>query len=211
MGPSDLIPQEMSDYFGIPIYVVILLVFILGFITIRATQKFGLLKKELNSLDEIFLIVITGLAWIFRLFWGYQMLNPLVKDPKLFFSFWIVPAAALISIIVIIMVSIHDLEIILNRNIRRRTKVKNFSYFLLKKGEPYMPVSKVNRNIRNTNFIMVGYAVLFAITNIVETGQIGFVQVVASFLIIFSFSPIIMVTIHSYNYLTSQPSIIVND
>lgn len=204
MSPSDFLPGELSEYFGIPIYIVILIVFILGFITIRFTQKHGALKKNLKSLDDIFLIIAVGLVWLFRFYWGYRMLSPLFRDPGLYFSFWLVPIFGFVSIILIIIASIHDSEIILNRPIRSRKPIRNIKNLIFKRGEPYIPSKKIDKNIKTTNYYLVGFGILYVIAIIADKGEITPDLILSGLLLIFAFTPVIWVTITLYNYITPK-------
>lgn len=203
MNPSDFIPPELSDYFGIPTFSVILIIFILGFITIRFTQKHGALKKDIKSLDEIFLIVIIGLVWLFRLYWSYRMLNPLFKDPGLYFSFWLIPIFGFLSIAIIIYASIHDGEIILNRPIRSRKPIRNIRYMILKRGEPFISSEKIDKNIRKTNYYMVGFSILYIFLIVLNKEEITSELILSALTLLFAFTPFIWITVSLYNYMSS--------
>ena len=203
MDISYFLPEELSQYFGIPLYAIIIIVFILGFITSRLTQKHGALKKRLNSFDDIFLIVVIGLVWLFRIYWTFRMLNPLFNDPELFFSFWLVPIVAFMSLALIIVSSINDFEIIFNRPIRSRKTRRNVIHFLYKRADKYVSSKHIDKNIRTTNYFMVGLTILYVIAIIMDKGDIEIDLILTGLLLIFSFTPFIWFTINLYKYLTS--------
>jgi hypothetical protein len=204
MGPSDFIPKELGEFFGIPLFSVIIIVFLTGFFTIRLTQKNGNLDKNTKSIDDIFLISVVGLVWIFRLYWCYRMLNPLFQNPDKYFSFLLVPIFGFLSIVIIIFASIHDAEIILNKKIRRRKQKIKLFYRLFKKGKQYITPKEIDKNIKDVNFLMFGFIIGYVILMMIDIQVLTPDVILAGILLIFSFSPVIWVTISIYNYMTSK-------
>jgi hypothetical protein len=210
MGPGDFLPAELSEYFGISLYVIILFVFILGFITVRLTQKYGNLNHNLKSLDDIFLIVIIGLVWFFRLQWIYRISIPAFNNLEVYLSLWLLPAVTILSIFLVIYASVHDAEIIFNRAIRSRKPKRNIKHIIFKRGNPFITSDKIDKNIKEMNYYLVLINILFVIGLIWDKGVVTPEIVLYGLLIIFSFSPVIWVTISLYNYITSKNASLIN-
>ena len=122
MGPGDFLPPVLSNFFRNKYLLYNINCIFTWIFTVRLTQKFGVLSNKIKSIDEIFLISVAGLVWLFRSYWIGRMLNPLFTNIGLFFSFILVPLLAFFSIAIIVIASLYDLEIVFNRKICNRKK-----------------------------------------------------------------------------------------
>jgi hypothetical protein len=132
MGPGDLLPPELGEYFGITLFYLIIIVLFVGFIVLRLSQKFGVLSKNIKSLDEVFLITIFGLVILFRLEWIYRMWSPLFTKTQIYLSFWLVPLFSVLVTFLIIIVFIYDAEIVFDKKIFSRNQKKILRYVFKK-------------------------------------------------------------------------------
>lgn len=202
MGPGDLLPSELSKYFGFDLFYLIIIVLFFGFITLRLSQKYGSLDKDLKSLDEIFLITLMGLAIAFRLHWLYRMWIPAITKPELFLSFWLVPLFSVLVTILVIMVSIYDAEIVLKRRILSRKEKTKLLYKTFKLGRQKRTAKEIDKNINITRFNVLIVGSLLILAMIYDIGEINVGIIMASLSLLFSFSPIISISIILYNRLT---------
>jgi len=78
MDTETLIPiSYISQFFNVPADIILIIVLLSGYVTLRLTQKYDIKMKDISNLDKVFLLSFTGLTWFIRIalivFWIYQL------------------------------------------------------------------------------------------------------------------------------------------
>lgn len=79
MDIGDIAPiSYLSEFYKIPGQVIILIIFVAGYFTVKLAQNRGALHRDnMQSIDTIFLIATTGITWFLRIalltFWVFAL------------------------------------------------------------------------------------------------------------------------------------------
>jgi len=78
MDIPDIIPLSyFSEFFQIPIGVILLITLFLGYISVKFAQRKFVLPRDMDAIDSILVLSLFGMTWFLRLglcgFWLYQL------------------------------------------------------------------------------------------------------------------------------------------
>jgi hypothetical protein len=131
MEIPDIVPvTQFSEFFKLPSGLVLIIILLSGYFTIRIAQRRNaLVKDNMDYLDTIFLISATGMTWFLRLaligFWIYG----LVQQPDIIEESEGISLGYLYFLIFITLISSSiDLNAILCRRLLKKWKIKEYRY-----------------------------------------------------------------------------------
>ena len=138
MDIKDFFPIEtISKITQIPIGIIIPIIFFFGYITIRYVEKkTPQIKREMRTLDDIFLISLSGYIWFSRLLLFTVLVHGIIQEEDLIHDPFIVWLA--IFYFLWILSTITDIETISQRkifkSIKEPGKFRGIPYILLTIG-----------------------------------------------------------------------------
>ena len=197
MDFQNILPVSyLSEFFNIPIDILLITIILTGFFTVRITQKNQALKK-IPTIDTIFLMAMTGLTWFIRialiLFWIYQLIIH-QESIKEFEGFPII----YVYIIIIYTLASSSLDINAMRN--KRLFNKKFKNIYLEKHRYEIVIIMA---LGVAIFLSLGVFITI-ITQAVEYIWFAFLYL---FLMIFCISPMISIFIIALKKLHESPYI----
>jgi hypothetical protein len=120
MDIPDIAPVSyFSEFYKIPSGVVILIIFLAGYFTIKlAQQTYALNKRYMESIDTIFIMALTGMTWFLRIAILVFWIQSLSNNPEIIQQYKGIPIMYVYGLgVFIIISSFIDVNAILNRNL----------------------------------------------------------------------------------------------
>lgn len=134
MNIPDLAPLSyLSEFYQIPIEIIVLVIFLFGYLTVRISQKNHSLPAKLDSLDTVFILTFSGMTWFIRialaLFWIKSFVITYLTDSETIQKLGNFAIAYIYSLIIFICLSsVIDVRAIKHKQLLDKKPLKRYKY-----------------------------------------------------------------------------------
>jgi len=165
MDISDIVPLSyFSQFFQIPIEVIFLIILISGYISVKFAQRNFVLSKNMDAIDSVLILSLSGMTWFLRLglsgIWIYQLVFTYFNDYttfKTYGSYALMYTYGLI--IIIILVSGIDLNAMRRRPLVTPHNPRPSKYWSLDQTRIWYEANRFKILV----IISIGFAVFLSI------------------------------------------------
>lgn len=139
MNIPDFAPLSyLSEFYQIPVEIIVLVIFFFGYLTVRFAQKNHSLPEKMDSIDIIFILAISGMTWFIRialsLFWIKAFIIAYFTDPETIRELGSIAIGYIYGLIIFIWISSGiDIKAIKHKQLLNKKPPKQFKYQFINK------------------------------------------------------------------------------
>jgi len=165
MDIPDIIPLSyFSEFFQIPIGVILLITLFLGYISVKFAQRKFVLPRDMDAIDSILVLSLFGMTWFLRLglcgFWLYQLAFTYFNDYNTFKTYGSFALMYTYGLIVfIILSSTIDLNAMRRRPLITPHNPKPSRYWFLDRARILFEANRFKTII----FLSIGFSIFLSI------------------------------------------------